>query len=227
MKAFTQLISICSLGLMALLLSGAGLAQGNSVHEASYEVTLTNLTRGIYFTPLIVATHTADAAFFSVGQPPSQPLADLAEGGATMPLAMALDDAGVAGDIQFTGGGLIGPGESRTVTVHASLRRFPRLSLAGMLLPTNDSFVAVNSLPLNKKLESVSVFAVAYDAGSESNDELCTSIPGPQCGGEPFSMGLGEGFVHVSPGIQGVGDLAPENYDWRNPVAAVHIVRID
>ncbi|MBT8145754.1 MAG: spondin domain-containing protein [Gammaproteobacteria bacterium] len=210
-----------------LILSSSILAQGNSIHEATYEVTFTNVTSGIYFTPLIVATHTEDSAFFEPGQPPSQPLADLAEGGATMPLAMALDDAGVAGDIQFTEGGLIGPGESRTVVIQASLRHYNRLSLAGMLLPTNDSFVAINALPLDKQLQQTQVYALAYDAGSEANDELCANIPGPQCGGEPFSLGLGEGFVHISSGIQGAGDLDPAQYDWRNPVAAITVVRID
>jgi len=222
MKAMKTLIAVG-----ALALSNSTLAQGNSIHEATYEVTLTNVTRGIYFTPLIVATHTDEVTFFEAGQPPSQPLADLAEGGATMPLAMALDDAGVAGDIQFSDGGLIGPGESRSVMIHASLRHFNRLSLAGMLLPTNDSFVAVNSLPLHKQLESTQVYAVAYDAGSEANDERCASIPGPQCGGEPFSLGLAEGYVHISPGIQNVGDLNPAEYDWRNPVAVVKVVRVD
>lgn len=212
---------------VVLSLSGATLAQGNSIHEATYEVTISNLTRGIYFTPLIVATHSSNVAFFEAGQPPTHALADLAEGGATAALAMALDDAGAAFDIQNTSGGLIGPGESRTVLISTSLRRFDRLSLAGMLLPTNDSFVAVNSLRLDKKLESTMVYAVAYDAGSEDNDELCANIPGPQCGGVPFSMGLGEGYVHVSPGIQGVGDLDPAEYDWRNPVAAVKVLRVD
>jgi len=210
-----------------LALSGASFAQGRSIHEATYEVTVTNLTGGVYFTPLLVASHSSDAAFFEVGQPPSQPLADLAEGGATMPLAMQLDDLGVAFDIQATEGGLIGPGESRTVIIQASLRRFDRLSLAGMLLPTNDSFVAVDSLPLDKQLQQTMVYAIAYDAGSEENDELCANIPGPQCGGEALSMGLGEGYVHVSPGIRGHGDLDPVAYDWRNPVAAVKVVRID
>lgn len=222
MKAMQTLIT-----LGVLTLSGSTLAQGNSIHEATYEVTFTNVTSAISFTPLIVATHTDEVALFEVGQPPSQQLADLAEGGATMPLAMALDDAGVSGDIQFSDGGLIGPGESRTVMIQTSLRHYNRLSLAGMLLPTNDSFVAVNSLPLDKQLESTQVYALAYDAGSETNDELCASIPGPDCGGEPFSIGLGEGYVHISPGIQGVGDLDPAVYDWRNPVAVVTVVRLD
>ncbi|MEZ5491517.1 MAG: hypothetical protein R3F50_14540 [Gammaproteobacteria bacterium] len=59
---------------IALSLSGATLAQGNSICEATDEVTTTNLTRGVYFTPLIVATHSSDVAFFEAGQPPSQAL---------------------------------------------------------------------------------------------------------------------------------------------------------
>ncbi len=222
MRIFNTLLAAA-----ALTLSGAVLAQGNSIHEATYEVTITNVTRGVYFTPILVATHTADSAFFELGRAPSQPLADLAEGGATMPLATALKDAGVAFDIQDTGAGLIGPGESRIVMIHASLRHFNRLSLAGMLLPTNDSFVAVDSLPLDKHLTATRVYALGYDAGSEDNDELCANIPGPMCGGTPFSPGLGEGYVHVSPGIQGVGDLNPADHDWRNPVGMVRVVRID
>ena len=71
---------------------------------------------------------------------------------------------------------------------------------------------------------------MAYDAGSEDNDESCAHIPGPiECGGmgEPFSEGLAEGFVHVSNGIHGVGDLQPSMYDWRGAVAMVRVVRID
>lgn len=212
----------------ALTLSGVALAQGQSIFEATYEVTVTNLTRGQYFTPMIVTTHSSGAALFEPGAEPSAALADLAEGGATDGLAMALEDANAAFDIQYTGGGLIGPGESRTVTIDASLRGYNKLSLAGMLLPTNDTFVGVDALPLTAlRSTPVDAYAFAWDAGSEINDESCAHIPGPQCGGEPFSMGLGEGYVHISPGIQGVGDLDPADYDWRNPVAMVRVVRVD
>lgn len=212
---------------LALILSSTALAQGNSVHEAAYEVTITNVTQGVYFTPMIVVTHTPDVALFELGQAPSQAIADLAEAGATGPLTEALEHAGAAFDIQYTTDGLIGPGESRTVIVHASLRKFSSLSLAGMLLPTNDSFTAVNGLPLDKKLQYTSVYTLGYDAGSELNDELCANIPGPQCMGAALSDGLGEGYVHISPGIQGVGDLTPADHDWRNPVAMVTVNRID
>jgi hypothetical protein len=40
----------------AFALSGAVLAQGNSIHEAAYEVTITNVTQGVYFTPIMVGS---------------------------------------------------------------------------------------------------------------------------------------------------------------------------
>ena len=65
-----------------------------------------------------------------------------------------------------------------------------------------------------------------YDAGSEINDELCISIPGPVCGGAAISPEDGEGYVHIHAGIHGIGDLAPATYDWRNPAARISVVRV-
>lgn len=70
--------------------------------------------------------------------------------------------------------------------------------------------------------------AVAYDAGSEVNDQLCTSIPGPafaECGGSGGGarVGGGEGFVHVHRGMHDVGDFKALARDWRNPVATVSV----
>jgi len=49
---------------------------------------------------------------------------------------------------------------------------------------------------------------------------------GPDCGGAPFSpMDDGEGHIYVHGGIHGIGDLDPEFFDWRNPVAHVEVVR--
>jgi hypothetical protein len=196
----------------------------------TYAVTITNITNGQSFTPVLVASHTSDVGFFELGAAPSADLADLAEGGATDGLKMTLDmmpeyvmETATSG-ITEDGNPLINPGESITVYVSGD-KNYNRLSLAGMLLPTNDTFVAVNSMPLPKK--SSQGLALAYDAGSEMNDELCANIPGPHCGGAPFSAGLAEGFVHISRGISGEGDLAASAYDWRNPVAHVSVVRMD
>ncbi len=223
----------------SLLLSATAFAGDNdngnhnghgSPSARTYAVTITNITAGQIFTPVLVATHTRDVSFFKLGEAPSPELADLAEGGATGGLQMLLDslpryvmDTNTSG-ITPNDDPLIDPGESVTVYVTGN-RRYNRLSLAGMLLPTNDTFVAINSMPLPRRHAASK--ALAYDAGSEMNDELCTNIPGPQCMGEPFSDGLAEGFVHISRGISGEGDLNASDYDWRNPVARVTVRRVD
>lgn len=198
----------------------------------SYEITITNLTQGQSFTPILAATHTTDSSFFRLGAAPSPELADLAEGGATAGLQSYLEGMpDKVLDITGTDMGLIGPGEHRTIYLDGD-KNYNRLSFAGMLLPSNDSFVAVSSMSLPRHEDDR--LALAYDAGSEMNDELCANIPGPQCaainggvGGEPFSMGLAEGYVHISRGISGEGDLSAAAYDWRNPVAHVLVRRMD
>jgi hypothetical protein len=102
--------------------------------------------------------------------------------------------------------------------------RLRRISVAGMLIPTNDTFVALNAATLPRWSQSHTV--PAYDAGSEFNDELCANIPGPTCGGAGDSVEDGEGYVHISRGISGIGDLEPSSYDWRNPVARIGIKRV-
>lgn len=207
------------------LVAFAGTAQAQFADVVStYEVTITNVTYNQTFTPVLVATHARNISFFQVGEAPSQPLADLAEGGDTSGLEAVLIESPLALETAVTDG-MIMPGESATVRISTQGQAFNRISLAGMLLPTNDSFVAISNLPLPRW--STTVYAQAYDAGSEMNDELCASIPGPTCGGTPFSEGLAEGFVHISRGIQGHGDLAPETYDWRGPVAKVSISRVE
>ena len=69
--------------------------------------------------------------------------------------------------------------------------------------------------------------ALGYDAGTETNDELCATVPGPACGGEALSPAdSGEGFVSIHNGIHGMGDLNAALLDWRNPVAKVTIHRV-
>jgi hypothetical protein len=191
-----------------------------------FEVKVTNITRGQTFTPILVATHTPRIAFFTLGSRASDGLALLAEDGSPALLASELASTGEALDAQ-TIPGLLAPGATATVRVRAS-GRFDRLSIAAMLIPTNDSFVGLNSLDLPWSGGSVSRTLTAYDSGTEPNDERCANIPGPRCGGEGSSPTRdGEGFVHVSGGMHGIGDLAAAQYDWRNPVARIVIRRID
>ncbi|NJN50927.1 MAG: hypothetical protein HC809_03225 [Gammaproteobacteria bacterium] len=197
-----------------------------------YEVTITNATPGQAFTPQLIATHARGVALFDIGAPASTGLEILAEGGDTAPLTEALRTTRGVGTLQ-TVPGLLLPGKSVSVVIETSFFH-QHLSIAAMLIPTNDTYVAVSGLRLPAFGEET-VQALAYDAGTEANDQNCRNIPGPRCGGEGYSPGPNdgdEGFVHVSNGFHALsplvdGDvLAPAHYDWRNPVAIVMVKRL-
>lgn len=199
-----------------------------------FAVTVTNLTRGQTFTPVLVASHREGIRLFDLGQPASPQLAILAEEGNTAPLtALLLSTPGVR-DVADSGappGGFVPPGQSKTVIVDAG-RGAHHLSVAAMLIPTNDGFFALNGERGPRGDEVLTYFSPAYDSGSERNDELCASIPGPdfaECGGAGGGgqpAGGEEGYVHIHAGIHGTGDMNASERDWRNPVARITIRRI-
>lgn len=213
----------------AIVLAASGFAAAAGAH--TWQVEITNVTPGQTFTPILAATHYGNVDLFEPGEAPSQQLADLAEAGDIAPLQSVLEAAGHSvSDIQ-TNGALLGPGESVTLSLEGRPGQY--LSFAGMLIPTNDTFVGVDSvfLPLHGKR---TIQALAYDAGSEANDQNCLNIPGPRCGGQAHSApaDTDEGFVAVSNGFHllepaASGEvLTPAHYDWNNPVAIVEIRRV-
>ena len=193
--------------------------------SASYHVTITNITNSINFTPILLASHRKGVSLYELGSTASNELTAIAEGGDIAPLSAVLQDDPRVADVQESGD-LLGPGESVTVTLSAT-HGAHNISMASMMLPTNDGFIALNSVKAPRH-GTVTYSSPGYDAGSEPNDELCISIPGPTCGGEGPSPGAGgEGYVHINRGIHGIGDLAPDVYDWRNPVARITISRVN
>lgn len=193
-----------------------------------FEVTVTNLTRGQQFTPILVASHQKGVRLFTLGSPASSELATLAEEGNTVPLAALLLATPGVSDIAASAG-LLNPGQSVTISVDAG-GGFDHLSVAAMLIPTNDGFFALNGVEGPHGDQTLTLYSPAYDAGSERNDELCASIPGPffaECGGAGSGgkPAGGEGYVHIHAGIHGIGDLDSAQRDWRNPVAQITIRR--
>ncbi len=193
----------------------------------TYQVNITNLVPMQLFTPVLVATHNSSTTMFLPGTAASPELQALAETGDIAPLAALLNADTNVMDVQDSGG-LHGPGNTGGVFVTGS-GTFNRLSLAAMLIPTNDAFVGLNTtLPADG--ETKVVYAFAYDAGTEVNDERCASIPGPsypECGG-PGSGGApggGEGMIVIHSGIRGDGDFG-RNRDWKNPVARITIRKV-
>ncbi len=190
-----------------------------------YRVTVTNLTQAQTFTPILLATHQQGMRLFMAGDAADEALAQLAEGGDTGPLSDLLRNSPRVGQV-LNSGDLLPPGETVSIIVEGR-KRFRNLSLAAMLIPTNDAFVALNGVALPRGHRSHTFTAVAYDAGSEINDEFCSSIPGgADCAGEGYDPTGGEGFIHVHAGIHGIGDLEASIYDWRNPVARIVIEKV-
>ena len=211
-------------------LATASVAIASDDHRGGrYEVTITNLTRGQQFTPVLLTSHKSSLSLFQLGRPASPALIILAEDGNTAPLAAALSARPDVGDV-VSGNSLTPPGGSTTLVINAR-GGFKQFSLAAMLIPTNDAFVALAGVDLPSGNDTLTIHALAYDAGSERNDELCASIPGPmfaECGG-PGSGGApggGEGYVHVHAGMHGIGNFQPANRDWRNPVAVITVRRM-
>ena len=194
---------------------------------AMYHVEVINLTPRQHFTPVLVSTHNASAYVFTPGMPSSPELGTLAESGDVAPLTALLNTSANVWDVQIAAG-LHGPGETTSVTVMGG-GGFDRVSIAAMLIPTNDAFVGINTT-LPAAGETKVLYAYAYDAGTEMNDERCASIPGPsypECGG-PGSGGApggGEGLIVIHSGIRGYGDFGTDR-DWKNPVARIRIWQV-
>lgn len=211
---------------IGLLLSTATQVIADDTHSNNhYEITITNVTRGQTFTPILVATHKEGVRLFSTGAPASPELSSLAEGGDTTPLTTMLSANPNVLDVT-TVPGLLAPGQSVSVKVRTQ-GGFTYVSMGAMLIPTNDGFFALNGVRGPKGKGTLSLESPAYDAGSEPNDEHCGHIPGPVCGGEGASPNAGgEGFVHIHAGIHGIGSLPASERDWRNPVAEITIKRV-
>jgi hypothetical protein len=107
-----------------------------------------------------------------------------------------------------------------------------------MLIGTNDGIVGLDTVELPTAVnESKTLYANGYDVGTEQNTEVFADMVPPAktliVGGEP------EGTTESDPaiaeddvirphtGIQGVGDMDPAVYDWREPAALVQVERID
>ena len=212
---------------------------------ATYEVTIDDLTQGQPLTPPVVATHRAATGMFTVGQPASFALKEIAENGnlASMIAQLGADkhvSDSVAAAAPLVPAGLPGSAmfdDSVTLTVTAS-EGAKFLSVASMLICTNDGFTGVDSLRLPKRVgDAIVVRSAGYDAGTERNTEDFADIVPPCQGlvgvssGEPgtgtSNPALAQrGVIHHHPGITGGADLVPAIHGWIDPVAEITVERV-
>ncbi|MGH9244886.1 MAG: spondin domain-containing protein [Acidimicrobiales bacterium] len=214
------------LTLAAVLLAGVFVAPADAAPREvrrPWTVTIENITPpgSQPLSPPLVVVHTPRADVWSVGTIANHGLAAIAEDANNAPLEEALPAVRGVGAVFTVEGGPIPSGESRTFTVETSAR-FDQLTLVTMLVNTNDAFTGLDSLALHHR--GMVVETIAYDAGSERNNELTGFIPGPCCN-NPFVRDPEGSLIRPHDGITGVGDLDPATYGWTEPVARITIER--
>ena len=199
-----------------------------------FEVILTNLTVGTpaqggqIFSPPIFVTHGHGFSIGASGEAASSELTTLAETGNHAPLAASAGGSGaVSGVVAFPAppDGVVIPGGSVTTTVSTSAG-MGYLSLATMLVQTNDGIVLANSLPLfdeDGNPRSFTMDLISYDVGTEENNELATHVPGPPFGG--MERAPTADVITPHPGIVGTADVGAA-FGWTEPTATVTIAPV-
>jgi hypothetical protein len=220
MKRF--LFGLTVLVLVGVIAVPAGAApQDGGARE--WLVTVENLTPAGSqpLSPPLVVVHSQRADVWSVGTIANHGVAAIAEDANNAPLEQALPQVGGVETVFTVPGGPIPPGGSRSFEVETR-SRFDRLSLLTMLVNTNDAFTGLDSRWIHGR--GAVIDTIAYDAGSERNNELAAFIPGPCCN-NPFVRDPEGALIRPHDGITGVGDLDPAVYDWPEPAARITITR--
>ncbi len=189
-------LSIVLTLVVVLTLTGATRGfQETQDRSGQFSVTVTNLTKGQTFTPILVASHQAGVRLFKLGEPASVPLQVLAEAGDTGPLEALLSSSPRVLDVTVpTNDGFFavnddrGPDDGDVVTLYS-----PAYD-AGT--KGDDELCAHIPGPPNV------CRGEGFNPNRPRNDV---------------------NFVHIHAGIHGVGNLNPAAFDWRNPVAKIVI----
>lgn len=202
-------------------------------HMASYEVTVTNLSEAQPLSPPALVLHRPGYHLWQVGSAASDGLEQLAEGGATSAL---LTEAEAELAVKATGAdsAVILPGMQSSVIIDSVHYNDLALSLAAMLVNTNDGFAGVNAERVGDLgvHDSHSIDVVAYDAGTEANSESAATVPGPAAGGEGYNstrddrntVGGHPGVISADDGLNGSALSAAHRFD--NPVARITVTRL-
>ena len=209
---------------------------------SAMEITITNLTNGIYFGPLLVTAHATSVSLFKTGQTASSALETLAETGDISDLSVSVGGAD-ADTIEDPANGYLAPGAAVTFTL-TPLGNNDALSCVARLSPTNDGFVGLDSLGIPTESGSYYLYFNAYDAGTEANNELIASNgdtvdvlgiaddPGNRAGDNGTGVTSVEPNtkIHIHRGVLGdtdpdggVSDLDSSVHRWLNPVARMDI----
>eukprot|EP00919_Chromeraceae_sp_WS-2016_P047362 GHVR01112229.1.p1 GENE.GHVR01112229.1~~GHVR01112229.1.p1 ORF type:complete len:233 (+),score=25.83 GHVR01112229.1:176-874(+) len=195
----------------------------------SYQVAVKNLTYAQPISPVAVVLHN-EGSLWKIGESASVALETMAESGDNA--ALLSGDNVIA---STSGAGVVMPSMSETVTVSIENTMPMYLSVATMLVNTNDGFTGLNTIDISSLAvdESMSFMPNTYDAGTEKNTELMGTIPGPADGGEGFNAARDDvNVVSMHPGVVTVDDglttsVLTQAHKFDNPSVSITITRME
>jgi hypothetical protein len=224
-----------------LLSASAIVFASSSAMAQDLAITVTNLTQGLHFTPVITAAHASDNHIFMVGTAATPELQAMAEGGDISGLSSMLSNAD-ANVNENPASGLLAPGMSTSYTLTNDATN-THLSMTTMVLPSNDGFVGLDSWKIPTEAGTYTIMLNAYDAGTEANNEVVNGGGAPGVlgipaapGGDAGSNGTGvtdtesNSMIHIHRGNLGddmadggQSDLNNSIHRWLNPVAKLTV----
>ncbi|MGF1789842.1 spondin domain-containing protein [Photobacterium profundum] len=200
----------------------------------SYTVTVKNLTPNQPLSPLAVLAHNDQYRLFSVGEAASDGLEILAESGDNSSI-LAEKETNTNVGYSFSGTGVVLPGNSDTITFTIDPTQASLVSVASMLVNTNDGFVGETQLDLTSLAvgASLNMNMAVWDSGTENNDESTASIPGPAAGGEGFNSARDDnnrvsfhaGVISLDDGL--ATSVLNATHRFLNPGAQLSITRTE
>lgn len=197
------------------------------VTEYSYDVQITNLTNAQPLSPVAIALH-GDEMLWTIGMPASNALEVLAEGGDNS--SFITQESIIA---SASSEGAVMPGANSTVSVTTTESTATHITIATMLVNTNDAFSGLTGLDLSSfdVNDSKTWTLGVYDAGTEANSESMGTIPGPADGGTGYDarrddldlVTMHSGTVTMDDGL--TNSVLTQAHRFDNPAMKITITR--
>jgi len=215
-------------------MSGCGSddASNSAFVQKRYKVSFNNLTYKQPMSPPAVVLHSEGYRLYQTTHAVSVSLEKLAEGG---------DNSDVISDALLDNR-VISAKSAEGVVVPSGIKEIEIsgmngvcISIAAMLVNTNDAFVGASCIKINTLAsgEKLTHTLFVYDAGTEENSERAITIPGPASGGEGFNAQRNDrNFVSVHAGVVSADDglidsVLSYDHRWDNPAASLTIERLN
>ncbi|NNF63409.1 MAG: hypothetical protein HKN07_04045 [Acidimicrobiia bacterium] len=230
--------------LVTAVVAPAASAGSNGEELRTYEVTIQNLSSAQPLAPAAIVTHRTQYKLWENGAYASAGIEAIAEtGDPGTALGEAADSnlvtAAITPGVPLTRYSTTVDVFTDSVTVEIHARPGDRLSIAAMLICTNDGFVGLQSLLLPRFEDQVKTrYLGNYDSGTELNTEASTDIvdacsalgpvvlDGDENGNDDEGVDS-DGLITAHPGIDGtIGDLLPD-HNWDGAVAMVTVRLVD